>query len=197
MTTSLTTARLVLKPLSADDADLLVELFTDPVVKKFTGGPQPEAAIRDEMRVSTRRGGNGCIGIWTIANKDDSDKLGTVALLPMPIDTQTTDYDLVVPGQYPEAEIEIGFFLKPSAWGQGFAGEACRRVLRLVFEDSPITEIVANFDPANESSRKLLTRLGFIDRGTGRAYGVDAPRYTITRDDWLREQAAGGRDTAL
>ena len=180
---------LALRPLALDDADLVVELFTDPVVKKYTGGPQSETAIRDEMRVSTRRGGNGCIGIWTIVRKKDREKLGTVARLPMPVDTQVTDYDLVVPGQYPDAEIEIGFFLKPSAWGQGYAAEACRRVLELVFEDSPLTEIVANFDPANEASRKLLTRLGFVDRGTGRAYGVDAPRYTITRDDWLANQS--------
>lgn len=188
MKAHLHTDRLTLAPLTIDDADLIVELFTDPVVKQYTGGPQPEAAIRDELRVSTRRGGNGCIGIWTIVRSEDGEKLGTVALLPMPVDTQVTDYDVVVPGQYPDAEIEIGFFLKPSAWGQGYAGEACRRVLKLVFEDSPLTEIVANFDPANEASRKLLARLGFIDRGTGRAYGVDAPRYTITREDWLSNQ---------
>ena len=188
MNATLQTARLALKPLGLDDADLVVELFTDPIVKKYTGGPQSESSIRDEMRVSTRRGGNGCIGIWTIVRKDDGEKLGTVALLPMPVDTQVTDYDSVIPGQYPDAEIEIGFFLKPTAWAQGYASEACRSVIRLVFDDSPLTEIVANFDPANEASRKLLTRLGFIDRGTGRAYGVDAPRYTITRDDWLSNQ---------
>ena len=140
------------------------------------------------MRVSTRRGGNGCIGIWTIVRTEDGEKLGTVALLPMPVDTQVTDYDSVVPGEYPDAEIEIGFFLRPSAWRKGYALEACRRVLRFVFEESPLTEIVANIDPANSASRGLLTKLGFVDRGFGRAYGVDAPRYTVTRDDWLSNQ---------
>ncbi|MDJ0759210.1 MAG: GNAT family N-acetyltransferase [Woeseiaceae bacterium] len=187
----LKTARLTLKPLSPDDADLVVELFTDPVVKKHTGGPQSEASIREEMRVSTRRGGNGCIGIWTIVRTEDGEKLGTVALLPMPVDTQATDFDSVVPGEYPDAEIEIGFFLKPSVWRQGYAVEACRRVLGFVFEESPLTEIVANFDPANSASRGLLTKLGFVDRGFGRAYGVDAPRYTVTRDHWLAEQENG------
>ncbi|MDJ0916903.1 MAG: GNAT family N-acetyltransferase [Woeseiaceae bacterium] len=184
MTAILRSARLELRPFSLDDADLVVELFTDPVVKRYTGGPQSETSIRAQMPLSVRRGGNGCIGIWTIVEASEHEKLGTVALLPMPVDTQETDFDLVVPGEYPEAEIEIGFFLKPAAWGQGYAGEASRRVLRFVFEDSPLTEIVANFDPANDSSRKLLTRLGFVDRGIGRAYGVDAPRYTITREDW-------------
>ncbi len=185
MTEVLETERLKLTPLSVDDADLVVELFTDLVVKKYTGGPQSEASIREEMRQSTRRGGNGCIGIWTIADKETDEKLGTVALLPMPVDTQETDFGLVIPGEYPDADIEIGFFLKPSAWGLGYAGEASRRVLRFVFDESPLTEIVANFEPANDASRKLLTRLGFVDRGIGRAYGVDAPRYTITREDWL------------
>lgn len=187
---TLDTGRLRLEPIGVDDADLVVELFTDPVVKRFTGGPQSEASILEQMNVSTRRGGNGCIGIWTLVLKDSDEKLGTVALLPMPVDTQETDYDLVVPGEYPDAEIEIGFFLKPSAWGQGFATEACRRVIRAVFEDSPLTEIVANFDPANDASRNVLERCGFSDRGFGRAYGQDAPRYTITRDDWLDGRAA-------
>ena len=190
-TTNLETARLTLRPLSLDDADLVVELFTDPVVKKYTGGPQSEASILEEMRLSTRRGGNGCIGIWTIVRTEDDEKLGTVALLPMPVDTQVTDFDSVVPGEYPDAEIEIGFFVKPSEWRKGYAGEACRRLLRLVFEESPLTEIVANFDPANSASRNLLAKLGFVDRGFGRAYGVDAPRYTVTRGDWLTDQQNG------
>ena len=188
METTLQTERLTLKPLRIEDAELVVEMFTDPVVKKYTGGPLAEASIREQMTVSTRRGGNGCIGIWTIVRTEDDEKLGTVALLPMPVDTQETDYDLVVPGRYPDADIEIGFFLKPSAWGNGFATEASRRVLKHVFETSPLDEIVANFDPANDASRNVLTRSGFTDRGIGRAYGADAPRYTITRDDWLARE---------
>ena len=177
--------RLTLKPLELADTDLVVELFTDPVVKKHVGGPQPEEAIREETKLSIRRGGNGCIGIWTLVRQADNEKIGTVALLPMPVDEQVTDYDLVVPGEYPDADIEIGFFLKPSAWKQGYASEACRRVLQLVFAESPLNEIVANFDPANDASRNVLTRSGFIDRGMARAYGVDAPRYSVTREDWL------------
>lgn len=174
----------MLTPYSADELDLAIAMFTDPEVLRYAGGAMPEDEIRASMDNWTKRGGNGCIGIWTIIETGSNEKLGTVALLPMPVETQETDFDLVVPGEYPEADIEIGFFLKPSAWRQGYAGEACRRVLRFVFDESPLTEIVANFDPANDSSRKLLTRLGFVDRGIGRAYGVDAPRYTITREDW-------------
>ena len=45
MKTNLLPDRLRLEPLSLDDADILVELFTDPVFKKHTSGAQSEAAM--------------------------------------------------------------------------------------------------------------------------------------------------------
>ena len=77
------------------------------------------------MKTWVRRGGDGSIGVWCIKDRQSQAKLGTGALLPMPIEEDDTDWDLVVPGQLPDAEIEIGYFLKPSAWGIGIATEAC------------------------------------------------------------------------
>lgn len=36
--------------------------------------------------------------------------------MPVPIDQDDFDYDLLVPGTYPDAHIEIGYLLVPEVW---------------------------------------------------------------------------------
>jgi RimJ/RimL family protein N-acetyltransferase len=177
--------RLALVPFDEADLDIVIELFTDPRVLRFSG-VMKVADIRKEMPNWTRRGGNGCIGIWCITARESGEKLGTCALLPMPVEEDDTNFDLVVPGQMPEADVEVGYFLKPSAWGRGHATEACRRLLQFAFEESPLNEIVATFDEGNDASRNVLLKSGFLDHGVRRCYGVDGSDFRITRDEWMR-----------
>jgi len=102
----------------------------------------------------------------------------------MPIENKETDFSLVVPGKYPDADTEIGFFLKPSAWGYGYATEACRRMLQFAFEEATLKEVVATFHKDNNASRNVLQKAGFIDRGTMQCYGEVGLNFRITRDEW-------------
>jgi RimJ/RimL family protein N-acetyltransferase len=181
----LTSERLTLVPFRHSDVDIAIELFTDPKVRRFTGGVMDTEDIRAEMAHWVRRGGNGSVGIWCVTLTDSGEKLGSAALLPMPIDSKVTDWNLLVPGEMPDADIEVGYFLKPSVWGKGIATEACRRVVGCAFEDSPLAEVVATFDPGNTASRGVLLKAGFTDRGTRRSYGENGPDFRITRDEWL------------
>jgi RimJ/RimL family protein N-acetyltransferase len=176
--------RLSLTPLQASDVDLVIEMFTNPEVLRYAGGAMKEIEIRKDMANWTKRGGDGCIGIWCISDRNSGEKLGTAALLPIPVDEDDTDFSLVVPGQMPESDIEVGYFLKQSAWGEGYATESCKRLLRMAFEASPLTEVVATFEAGNAASRNVLEKSGFIDRGMMRCYGEDGPNYRITRDEW-------------
>jgi RimJ/RimL family protein N-acetyltransferase len=87
-------------------------------------------------------------------------------------------------GQMPDADIEVGFFFKPSAWGRGYATEVCKRLLQFAFQELPINEIVASVDDRNIASQKALKKSGLINRGRTRSYGKDSPIYRITRDEW-------------
>ena len=182
--------RLALVPFDVADVDIAVEMFTDPEVLRFAGGTMAEAEIRRDMSLWTRRGGNGCIGIWCVTDRASGEKLGSAALLPMPVEEDDTDFDLVVSGQMPDGDVEVGYFLKRSAWGRGYATEACKRLLRMAFEESPLTEVVATFEVGNVVSRKVLEKAGFIDRGMMRCYGEEGPSFRITRDEWVRLQQA-------
>jgi len=163
-------------------------MFTDPYVLKFAGGVMEEDEILRYMSNWIKRGGNGCIGIWCVSDRNSGEKLGSAALLPMPVEADDTDFNLVVPGQMPDGDVEIGYFLKRSAWGKGYATEACRRLIRLAFEESSLTEVVATFDVGNIASRNVLEKAGFVDHGSMRCYGEDGPNYRITRDGWLELQ---------
>jgi len=183
MNLQLNSKRLKLTPFDASDVDLATEMFTDPQVLRFTGGVMEESEILAEMSNWTKRGGNGCIGIWRISEKCSGEKLGTVALLPMPIEEKDTDFTLVIPGQMPDGDVEIGYFLKRSAWGNGFATEACKRLIQAVFEDSPLVEVVATFEPDNAASRHVLEKTGFVNHGSMVSYGEEGPIYRIGRDE--------------
>jgi len=188
MNLDLHSQRLILAPFAPDDLDLSFEMFTDPAVVKYAGGVMSKTAILRNLPNWTKRGGNGCIGIWTISDRSTGEKYGSAALLPMPIEEEDTDYNLVIPGKMPEGDIEIGYFLKRSAWGYGYATEACHRLLRFAFQETPLQEVVATFDKENLASRNVLEKAGFADRGTMQCYGKDGLNFRITYDEWSRLQ---------
>jgi len=180
--------RLTLVPFDEADVDIALELFTNPEVLRYTGGVMKQAEVREDMPKWVRRGGNGCIGVWCITASESGEKLGTAALLPMPVEEDDTDWNLLIPGQMPEADVEVGYFLKQSAWGRGYATEACKRLLQLAFGDSPLSEVVASYDAGNDASRNVLLKSGFADCGIRRCYGEDGPDLRITREEWLKSK---------
>lgn len=62
---------------------------------------------------------------------------------------------------------EIGYILHPSAWGQGLGSEALAAIIAEIFARHAIPQIVADVDPRNTASLRLLRKLGFVE--TGRA----------------------------
>ena len=144
----------------------------------------PEAVV-EHMNDAVKRGAGGRIGIWCITHKETGDKMGDAVLMPVPIDEDDWDYSVVVPDRYPPGQIEIGYmFLKPY-WGQGYATEACSRLLRFAFEQTELTEVVATTDPDNAKSQHVLQKCGLKPLGKKRAYGYDdVSWFEITRAEW-------------
>jgi ribosomal-protein-alanine N-acetyltransferase len=185
MNLHLTTDRLCLTPLTESDLDFSLEMYTNPLVVKYLGGLMSETEIKRVFPNWIKRGGNGCIGIWCISDCDSGEKYGSAILLPLPIDLDDTDFSLVVPGRMPDAEIEIGYSLKPSAWGRGYATEACKRLLQFAFEEAELNEIAATFDDGHFRSQNVLEKSGLRDHGRMKCYGEDSIIYRMTRDEWL------------
>ena len=56
---------------------------------------------------------------------------------------------------------EIGFILHPDHWGQGIAFEALSPLIPRAFARFRVEKLVADVDPANDASIRLLGKLGF------------------------------------
>lgn len=189
MNLDLKSERLLLRPLVAADVDLEVEIGTDPDVMKYVGHVETEDRIVRDMQKYTRRCAGGCIGIWCVTDRSTKEKLGTAVLLPLPIDEEDTNWDLVVGDELPDGEIAIGYILKRSAWSKGYATEATKRLLRFAFEKTPLEELVATTDPGNTASQRVLEKSGLLYVGMRRAYATECSGFHITRQQWFESNS--------
>jgi RimJ/RimL family protein N-acetyltransferase len=188
MNLELLTSRLRLTPLDESDIDISLELWTDPDVTQYICGVATEDELRAEMPDSTKRGGDGCIGIWCVADRVLGEKFGSAYILPMPVDDPDTDFSLLIADQMPDGDMELGYFLKRTAWNKGYATEVSNRLLEFAFRESPLNELVASVHDENVASKNVLEKSGFVYRGRARCYGEDSPIYRITRDEWDKHQ---------
>ena len=186
MNLDLKSERLLLRPLAETDSDVAIELFTDPAVIRYVCETYTEQqVVVEEMPKYTKRCAGGCIGAWCVVERATQEKLGMAILLPLPIEEDDRNWDLVVGDDVPDCEIEIGYILKKSAWGKGYATEATKRLLKFAFEETPLEELVATTNSENTASQRVLEKSGLVYEGMRRAYAVDCPGYRITRQQWV------------
>lgn len=72
---------------------------------------------------------------------------------------------------------DFGFMIHPDYWGRGFATEASTGFIAHAFRNTAATELLADVDPRNIASLRVLDRLGFVE--TGRA-----ERTFLLGDEW-------------
>ncbi len=176
--------RLLLRPLSENDLDVSIEILTDPAVMKYVAKTHTKEQVIQELPAALKRCAGGCIGFWCVIDRLTKEKLGTALLQPLPIDVKGTPWNLVGGEELPDGEVEVGYFLKKSAWGKGYATEACSRLLKFAFEETQLKEVVAITAPNNTASQNVLKKSGLIAEGMRRAYASQRPGFRITRQQW-------------
>ena len=124
-----------------------------------------------------------------MTQKETERKIGHAVLLPLPVEADDTEWDLLASNDMPDRDIEIGYVLKRDSWGSGYATEACGRLLEFAFSETQLSVIVATADPENVASQRVLEKCGLRGQGLVRAFGQYVPGFRITRHDWLRHKA--------
>jgi RimJ/RimL family protein N-acetyltransferase len=143
MTVALRTARLLLREWRDEDAAAFAAMSADPAVMRYLPPPHPDAVER--MRAHWRRHG---FGRFVVEISGDAPFIGIVGLS-------------CVRSELPFAPaVEIAWRLMPAHWGQGYATEAAQAAIADGFGRLSLAEIVAFTVPANEASRRVMTRLG-------------------------------------
>lgn len=63
---------------------------------------------------------------------------------------------------------EIGYWIAPDHWGNGFGTEATELIVRYAFDHRRLHKLTAQVFEFNEASRRLLETVGFTEEGVQR-----------------------------
>lgn len=176
----LRTPRLRLRPLTAADLDGLLPIVTDPEVMRFIGGPcRDRVAARRWLDDRLSRGDTPGMGAWAVECLACGRIAGICCLWP----------SRPLPGGPPET----GWIFDRGHWGQGYATEAARAVLRHGFDTLGLPEIWALIGPGNAASLAVAGRLGFRPAGEHRfAHGVIDRVLVVTHSAGLAHVSEAG-----
>lgn len=175
--TTLTTERLALRWMTADDAPALYAMFRDPEVTRYWSTPpwtdiaQAHAFI--EQSLADCAGGTGLRFAITLRETDEF--IGSIKL-----------YDFFDQNR----RCDIGYALLPSHWGKGYLAEAMTALLDYAFLDLNLNRIEADIDPRNDASARLLERMAFQKEGYMRERWIvngevcDTAFYGLLKRDW-------------
>ncbi|WP_434054584.1 MAG: GNAT family N-acetyltransferase [Roseibium sp.] len=177
------TERLLLRTWQDKDVDSFAEVCADPVVMRYF----PDVMTREEcehliVRCIEKHERDG-FSMAPVEVRTTGEFLGFVGL-------NTPTYAAPLPF---EPCVEIGWRLKQSSWGKGYASEAANAWLRFGFETIGLDEIVAFTIPANTPSQKVMQRIGMRRDHDGDFLHPSLPEdhpvalhvlYRLTRPDW-------------
>jgi ribosomal-protein-alanine N-acetyltransferase len=148
----LETDRLIVRPFRESDyADLFEYLSLEETYRFEPGNPvSPEEAKEIALKRSDS------VNWWAVTLKDNTNHklIGHISLF------QT------------EPEVfrawEIGYIFNPEYHNRGYATEACRAVIDYVFTNLDAHRIVANCNPENRASWRVLEKCGLTREATRR-----------------------------
>ena len=149
---NLETERLLLRSIDLSDVDDLFKILNDPDVAEydyFYPVETKEKTFSFIERYQRELEGNEEI-TWGIILKENQKLIGTCCL-----------------GNFDKGakRAEIGYALSKAQWGKGYATEAAKKILTYGFKNIKLNRIEATITPGNDSSVRVLEKLGFQREG--------------------------------
>jgi RimJ/RimL family protein N-acetyltransferase len=183
----LKTQRLLLRRFTHSDVANLQDLDGDPEVMRFVNGGRAVSrdVIRDEtmprfLRAYERFEG---FGVFAAIERSTGEFVGWFEFYPLKEETG------------PE-EVELGYRLRRSAWGKGYATEGSRALIRKGFTELGVRRVVAETLAVHAASRRVMEKAGLMyvrtfrqewpDRIEGDEHGD--VEYALTKADWERQE---------
>ena len=143
----LETDRLILRQLSLNDAEFILELLNEPSFIRYIGDKgvrnleDARRYIREGPMQSYERNG---FGLYLVELKENQTPIGISGMVRRE----------TLPGA------DIGFAFLPGYWSQGYAVESAAAVMKYAREVLQLDQILAITSPDNEASARLLGKIG-------------------------------------
>jgi RimJ/RimL family protein N-acetyltransferase len=151
--TTLTTQRLVLRPLTLDDAPAVTRLAGRREIADTTLSiphPLSEPQAREWIAKHGHPENAGKEIVFGITMKEQDQLIGAVGL---------RDIDPA------HLQVELGFWVAVEHWGQGYATEAVQALLRFAFEHLGLNRVHAHHMVRNPASGRVLQKVGMKQEG--------------------------------
>ena len=180
MAEQLTTQRLVLRSWRPDDAPAALAVYGAADVARWLSPAiepvrdLPAMRILLEQWLAEERELVPPSGRWAVELREDETVIGGAIVLPLP----------------PRGEdLEIGWQLRPTAWGHGYASEAGRALAAWAFSQE-IDELFAVVRPANRRAEATVRRIGMEWVGeTEKYYDLRLQVFRLRPTDLLPDPA--------
>jgi ribosomal-protein-alanine N-acetyltransferase len=164
--TTLETARLQLRRMTADDAGALLAIFSDPKVMAAFGGELFDQA-RMEHWVARNLGHQAeyGYGLYAVILKRSGQLIGDCGLEQMELDGG------------PAAE--LGYDFRSDCWNQGYGTEAAAAVRDYAVHTLRLPRLVSLIRMGNGASRRVAEKIGMRLLGTLTRHGRDYWEYGL------------------
>ncbi len=185
----LETERLVLRPVTADDAADVFRYASNPNVTRFTLFETHQTLDDSLWFVDDYRQSR-------YANREPD---------PLAIVLKTDPLRAMIGSlgahwvSQPNGTMEMGYSIAEPYWGQGLVPEAAAALVRLVFGEYAVERLQARVFVGNESSERVMAKLGFTREGVlrrsihRRGQWWDIAMWSMLRTEW---EARATRQTA-
>jgi RimJ/RimL family protein N-acetyltransferase len=165
-----------MRPLTADDVDVMHALWTDPGIRKY---------LWDDLIIDRERAAEvvaaSCAafseqgyGLWAIHLKESGEPIGFCGLRR----SENGAPDLL-------------YGLWPRWWGRGLVAEAAQAVLTYTFDVLGHTTVEGATDALNQASIRVMERLGMRFTRRGTLNGLDTVFYELTRAAFEAQRRGG------
>jgi len=167
---NLETDRLTLRMFRESDLDAYAAMCADPEVMKYLGsGPMNRSEAWRNMALVLGHWALRGFGLWAVEERASGELVGRVGCWR--------------PEGWPG--MEIGWTLRRSSWGLGFATEAARAALEAALGDLGQSHVVSMIDRGNAASVRVARRLGMRLEGRGELMGHSVDVYGIRKSSEL------------
>jgi RimJ/RimL family protein N-acetyltransferase len=169
MERTIETARLLLRPMRAEDVDDLLAVFADPkVMAAFGVEPfdrhQMERWVGRNLEHQERYG----YGLYSIIDKADHRLIGDCGLEHLDDDG---------------TEAELGYDLRSDSWNQGVATEAATAVRDHAFRVLGLPRLISLIRQGNAASRRVAEKVGMRHAEDITRHGTSYWLYAISRHE--------------
>jgi RimJ/RimL family protein N-acetyltransferase len=162
----LTTQRLILRELTAGDLDDVADLLGDPEVMRYYPRPRTRAEAQEWIDWNLRLYRDYGFGLWAIEVRGTGEFAGDCGLTLQRVDGAE--------------EIEVGYHVRASLQGRGYATEAAAAAREYARTTLGLHRLIAIINPGNIPSQRVAAKIGLTPEKLSMVFGSEHIIYAGT-----------------